>query len=71
MRRSTPRRPDPSPDEISRLCAEIQAGWSDGDRERRRAVKVTHWMVPVESVGDVVARWAEAAAEATPYTDRV
>lgn len=26
---------DPSPEEIARACAEIQAGWDDGTRERR------------------------------------
>lgn len=31
-----PKRPDPTPEEIRKRCAEIQAGWSDRERESRR-----------------------------------
>lgn len=31
--------PDPTPEEITERCAEIQAGWSDYEEQERRAVK--------------------------------
>jgi hypothetical protein len=44
----TPRRTDPTPQEIAALCREIQLGWTDAVREKRRACKqcVAPWTVP-------------------------
>lgn len=39
------RRIDPTPAEIRRLCAEIRAGWSPGEGERRRHGRIA-WQVP-------------------------
>lgn len=38
---------DPTPAEIRRRCAEIRAGWSEAERERRRVHPVEDWTAPV------------------------
>jgi len=42
------RQADPTPEEIKERCLEIQAGWSDADRERRAIgiPKRQSWKVP-------------------------
>jgi len=40
----TERRPDPSPDEIERICREeIQSRWTEEDRQRRLEGGVEHF----------------------------
>lgn len=33
-------RPDPTPEEIRLACLEIQAGWTEAEERKRRALKV-------------------------------
>lgn len=36
----------PSPDEIRKLCQEIQRRWTEGECRRRTMLKPTPWSVP-------------------------
>lgn len=36
-----PLHPDPTPDEIAQICAEIQSEWSEEDRLRRRGMRIS------------------------------
>lgn len=35
-------RPDPTPEEIRLACLEIQAGWTEAEERKRRAIKVPY-----------------------------
>ena len=39
--------PDPSPQEIAKLCSEIQQQWSEKDRTRRRVTAERRWLPPM------------------------
>lgn len=46
------RAPDPTPEEIRQMCEEIQAGWSEEEKARRRfgclrSVQASHWEPPM------------------------
>lgn len=45
-------KPDPTPEEIRRACLEIQAGWTEAEERKRRAVPSLSPDVPeVRTVG--------------------
>jgi hypothetical protein len=37
----------PTPDEIARACREIQQGWSEAERRRRRGYRRAHQQAPM------------------------
>lgn len=47
---------DPTPEEIAEVCAEIQAGWSPEERERRvqGSFRVSSWEAPTYRLGAAV-----------------
>lgn len=45
---------DPQPDEIKRVCEEIQRGWSESERERRQVGRARRW-TPVAVPDSVLA----------------
>ena len=50
-----PPTPDPTPEELAAMCAEIQATWSESERLRRTepAYQPQHWTAPVIRIVDI------------------
>ena len=49
---------DPTPEEIAAACAEIRAGWSEGEKQRRSAWAVCEpWEAPEVEVDEVQESW--------------
>ncbi len=70
MGQSTPRGPNPSPEDIRRKCREIQDTWTPQQWAQRVATKIVPWQVPVESVADMESRCDEVVDD-TRYTEPV
>lgn len=59
---------DPSPNEIRRVCDEIQATWSSQQRaKRQRRPRVAWWTVPMIRLSDVQDALNGERADSSPY----